>query len=52
MTIQLICPWCQDEVDFTVHDADDEIVCDACGTRSQFAPDSTVTFDLLYAAAA
>lgn len=52
MTIQLICPWCQDEVAFTVHDADDEIVCEACGVRSQFAPDSTITFDLLYAPAA
>lgn len=52
MTIQLICPWCQDEVGFTVEEENDEIVCVACGTRSQFAPDATVTYDLLYAPAA
>ena len=52
MTIQLYCPWCQDEVAFTVRETDDEIICEACGVRTPFAPDPAITFDLLYAPAA
>lgn len=52
MTIQLSCPWCTDEVAFTIDEADEELVCSSCATRMDFAPDPGVTFDLLYAAAA
>ncbi len=52
MTIQLICPWCEDEVAFEVDEAADEIVCSACGTRTDFAPDPFTTYSLLYEAAA
>jgi len=51
MTIQLACPWCRDEVAFEVDEASDEIVCSACGIRSEFAPDPAETFRLLYRAA-
>jgi len=52
MTIQLGCPWCTEEVTFTIDEADEELVCGACATRMDFAPDSSVTFELLYAPAA
>jgi len=52
MTIQLDCPWCLDEVTFTVDETDDEMVCTACNTRMAFAPDPVTTFGLLYEAAA
>ena len=52
MTIQLDCPWCQDEVAFTVDEADEEMVCSACNTRMTFAPDPVTTFGLLYEPAA
>jgi hypothetical protein len=52
MNIQLSCPWCLDEVAFTVDEADEELVCSACSTRMSFAPDPVVTFGLLYEAAA
>jgi hypothetical protein len=48
MNIQLDCPWCQDEVTFTVNETDDELVCSACSTAMAFAPDPVITFDLLY----
>ena len=48
MDVLLDCAWCGDEVVFTVHEADDELVCAACGTRMAFAPDPTITFGLLY----
>jgi hypothetical protein len=52
MTIQLSCPWCTDEVTFTVDEADEELVCSACAMRMDFAPDPGVTYQLLYAAVA
>jgi hypothetical protein len=52
MTIQLSCPWCTDEVTFTIDEADDELVCGGCATRMDFAPDPGVTYQLLYASAA
>jgi hypothetical protein len=52
MTIQLDCPWCQDEVTFTVDETDDEMVCAECNTRMTFAPDPVTTFGLLYEPAA
>jgi hypothetical protein len=52
MTVQLTCPWCQDEVDFVVAETDDELVCTACSTRMDFAPDPAATFSLLYEPAA
>jgi len=52
MTIQLSCPWCTDEVTFTIDEADQELVCSACSTRMDFAPDPGVTYELLYASAA
>jgi len=51
MTVQLLCPWCEDEVPFTVDERDDELVCGACATRLPFAPDPIATFRLLYEAA-
>jgi len=52
MTIQMLCPWCEDEVAFTVDEAADELTCDACHTRMAFAPDPATTYGLLYAPAA
>ena len=51
MTIQLDCPWCQDEVAFEVDETRDELVCSACGVRTEFAPDPVATYSLLYEAA-
>lgn len=51
MMISLTCPWCEDEVAFSVDEADDELVCSACDTRVAFAPDPVTTFSLLYEAA-
>lgn len=51
MTVLLLCPWCEDEVAFAVDEPRDELVCEACGTRTLFAPDPTTTFSLLYEAA-
>jgi hypothetical protein len=52
MSIQMTCPWCQDEAEFVVDEADEELVCGACAMRMAFAPDPVVTYELLYAAAA
>jgi hypothetical protein len=52
MNIQLSCPWCTDEVTFTINEADEELVCGSCSTRMDFAPDPVVTYELLYAPAA
>ena len=52
MTIQLTCPWCTDEVTFTIDEADEELVCGGCATHMDFAPDPGVTYELLYASAA
>jgi hypothetical protein len=52
MNIQLSCPWCTDEVTFTIDEADEELVCGSCSTRMDFAPDPGVTYELLYAAVA
>ncbi len=46
MMILLTCPWCEDEVQFAVDEADDELVCSACSTRIAFAPDPVPTFSL------
>ena len=48
MDVLLDCAWCGDEVVFTVHATDDELVCRACGTHTAFAPDPATTFALLY----
>lgn len=48
MTVQLTCPWCQDEADFVVRESTDELVCSACSIRLDFAPDPAITFGLLY----
>jgi hypothetical protein len=48
MNILLDCAWCCDEVTFTVDETDDELVCSACNTRMDFAPDPAATFALLY----
>jgi DNA-directed RNA polymerase subunit RPC12/RpoP len=48
MNILLDCAWCQDEVVFSVAETDDELVCSACNTRMDFAPDPAATFALLY----
>jgi hypothetical protein len=50
MNILLDCAWCNDEVVFTVDETDDELVCGACNTRMDFAPDPATTFGLLYQA--
>ena len=50
MNILLDCAWCGDEVVFTVTETDDELVCSACNTRMDFAPDPATTFGLLYEA--
>ena len=52
MTIQLSCPWCTDEVAFTIDEADEELVCSSCSTRMDFAPNPGVTYELLYASVA
>jgi len=52
MTIQLTCPWCAVEAAFTINQADEELVCEACATHVDFAPDPIVTYELLYASAA
>lgn len=52
MTIQLSCPWCTDEVTFTINESDDELVCGSCSIRMDFAPDPGVTYQLLYSSAA
>jgi DNA-directed RNA polymerase subunit RPC12/RpoP len=51
MTVQLTCSWCQDEVAFEVDETTDELVCGACGIRTEFAPDPAISFELLYQAA-
>jgi hypothetical protein len=51
MTVHLICPWCADEVAFEVDRDSDELLCSACGTSFDFAPDPAVTYALLYEAA-
>jgi hypothetical protein len=51
MTIQLECHWCRDEVAFEVDEISDELVCTACGIRTEFAPDPVATYSLLYEAA-
>jgi hypothetical protein len=48
MNIQLSCPWCNEETNFLVDEADDELVCSGCATRMAFAPDPATTFGLLY----
>ncbi len=48
MNILLDCAWCGDEVVFEVNPTDDELVCSACNTRMDFAPDPATTFSLLY----
>jgi DNA-directed RNA polymerase subunit RPC12/RpoP len=48
MNILLDCAWCGDEVVFTVDETDDELVCSACNTRMDFAPDPATTYGLLY----
>ena len=48
MNILLDCAWCRDEAVFTVNETDDELVCGACNTRMDFAPDPATTFGLLY----
>ena len=50
MNLLLDCAWCGDEVVFTVDETDDELVCSACNTRMDFAPDPVTTFGLLYEA--
>jgi hypothetical protein len=51
MNLLLECPWCEDEVAFSVELADDELVCTACNTRMDLAPDPVTTFELLYGGA-
>ena len=48
MNILLDCAWCGDEVVFSVMETEDELVCSACNTRMDFAPDPAATFALLY----
>lgn len=50
MTVLLDCPWCEDEVAFSVDLAEEELVCTACSTRMDLAPDPITTFELLYGA--
>lgn len=51
MTIQMTCPWCEDELAFLVDEMADELECSGCAMRMQFAPDPAVAYNLLYAAA-
>lgn len=48
MTIQMTCPWCEDEVPFEIDETRDEVVCSGCSTRLEFAPDPVTTYGLLY----
>jgi hypothetical protein len=48
MTVLLDCPWCEDEVAFSVDLAEDELICTACNNRMDLAPDPATTFELLY----
>jgi hypothetical protein len=48
MTVLLDCPLCEDEVAFAVDLVDDELICTACNTRMDLAPDPVATFELLY----
>jgi hypothetical protein len=48
MTVLLECPWCEDETTFSVDLAEEELVCTACNTRMDLAPDPVTTFELLY----
>ena len=48
MTVQLACPWCEDEVAMEVDEARDELVCSGCLMRTAFAPDPATTYGLLY----
>jgi hypothetical protein len=50
MNLLLECPWCEDVVAFSVDLADEELICTACNTRMDLAPDPLTTFDLLYGA--
>jgi len=50
MNVLLDCAWCGDEVVFTVDETADELVCGACNTRMDFAPDPAITFAILYEA--
>jgi hypothetical protein len=52
MNFQMACPWCLNDVDFLLDEADEELVCSGCATRIAFAPDPVVTLGLLYEAAA
>lgn len=49
MTVQLDCPWCEDELAFEIDEARDDLVCSGCEMRTAFAPDPVATFELLYA---
>lgn len=51
MTVQMTCPWCEEEMAFTVDETEEELVCSACATRAAFAPDPVTTYNLLYRAA-
>jgi hypothetical protein len=51
MIVQLDCPWCQDEVAFEVDETSDELICGACGMKTDFGPDPVATLRLLYEAA-
>jgi hypothetical protein len=48
----MTCPWCMDEAEFVVDEADEELVCGSCAIRTAFAPDPAVTYGLQYSAAA
>jgi hypothetical protein len=48
MNVVLDCAWCEEQVVYTVTEADDELVCSACHTRVDFAPDPAVSYALLY----
>ena len=48
MNILLDCAWCGDEAVFSIDETVDELVCSACNTRMDFAPDPATTFGLLY----
>ena len=48
MTVQLSCPWCEEELSFEVDEDRDELVCSGCSMRTAFAPDPATTYGLLY----
>lgn len=48
MTVQMTCPWCEDETVLEVDEARDEVVCGGCDMRTAFAPDPATTYGLLY----